>query len=191
MKRLIVIVTSGFFWLYWVAATVLKCRMILRRKANRKPLFQTAQEIPPRQWLVFLPLLFLLFGCEKERIDFLYREYPLPNFYSLDLGEDGLIVINDQAHFREIFVDFPNARPVDFDKYTLLLTGGGSPPAIEKIHSAVSRDDGGKYRIKIFVLLNNGFTNRDPWYKGFVIPQTRPEDITLEVEYYRSTTTPE
>ncbi|MCD8167036.1 MAG: hypothetical protein LUE93_13540 [Bacteroides sp.] len=135
----------------------------------------------------FFPFLLLLFlyACDKkeEMIDFVYMEYSLPVNCKLDIEEEKAILINDKAEFKEVFSEYPEARSVDFNKYTMILVKGTSNSGINKIDRTVSYNDFQRNYTFIIAIEQNPTTVVQGWHLAFLIPKTDTEDITLNVEY--------
>ncbi|MDR0955127.1 MAG: hypothetical protein LBM20_07095 [Rikenellaceae bacterium] len=134
---------------------------------------------------------YLFSGCKKDTLpdDFVYREYPSLSPSDLNLRDDQkntLIVINDQRAFEAIFTYPERLMPVDFDKYTLLLVAGTENTPFKTIYSEVIREDNGQYRVKLSILFGgNYWTVVTPYQRAFVIPKTRAEDVSLEIDRYQ------
>jgi hypothetical protein len=135
-------------------------------------------------------MLFCLCGCDSESDDdFIYREYQLPGeamggvYLNLGLGieSDKAVLINDEAEFQRVFFNYPNARAVDFKKYTLLLVKSFPPSGVRDIEKTISKTDD-KY-VFTFNVARNGHAILDPWYLAYIIPKTSEENIILSVTY--------
>jgi len=129
-------------------------------------------------------MLICLCGCDSESDDFIYREYQLPAYameLQLNIETDKAVLINDKAEFQRVFSNFPNARAVDFKKYTLLLVKGVSPSGISDIEETISKTDN-EYIFTISVK-KNALTIIDPWYLAYIIPKTNEGNIILSVTY--------
>ncbi|MCD8167035.1 MAG: hypothetical protein LUE93_13535, partial [Bacteroides sp.] len=134
----------------------------------------------------FFPLLLLLFlyACDKkeEMTDFVYMEYHLPDHCKLDIEEEKAILINDKAEFKEVFSEYPEARAVNFNKYTMILVKGDANYGITQIERTVSYiEHSESYIFSIHVKMNM-VTYGGPSSLAFLIPKTDTEDITLNVE---------
>jgi hypothetical protein len=130
-------------------------------------------------------LLILLCGCDSESNDFVYQEYQLPASSSdlnLNIEKDEATIINEKSEFQEVFGDYPNAKSIDFKKYTLLLTRGVSSSGIAEIQKTILKTDGGKYVFTITVK-RNAAAVMEPWYLAYIIPKTNEADITCKIDY--------
>lgn len=135
-----------------------------------------------------LPILMfiLLCGCDKDsNNDLVYQEYRLPmnnGDLNLNIMEDEALVINDKASFQMLFVEYPNAESVDFNKYTLLLVKGTSTSGIEDIQKVISKTEDNKYTFAI-TIKRSAPTVMERWYLAYIIPKANKENITLTVTY--------
>ena len=129
-------------------------------------------------------MLICLCGCDSESDDFIYREYQLPAYameLQLNIETDKAVLINDKAEFQRVFSNYPNARAVDFEKYTLLLVKGVSPSGISDIEKTISKTDN-KYIFTIYAK-RTALMLAEPWYLAYFIPKTSEENIILSVTY--------
>ncbi|HHX32517.1 MAG TPA: hypothetical protein GX712_08000 [Bacteroidales bacterium] len=129
-------------------------------------------------------MLICLCGCDSEFEDFVYQEYQLPakaSALELNIETDKAVQINDKDEFQRVFSNFPNAKDIDFNKYTLLLVKGVSTSGIGEIEKTISITDN-KYIFTISVKKNTT-TVMEPWYLAYIIPKTSEENIILSVKY--------
>lgn len=129
-------------------------------------------------------VLICICGCDKESKGFIYQEYQLPDkagVLELNIETDKAVLINDKAEFQSVFSNIPNAKPVDFKKYTLLLVKGVSTSGITEIEKTISNTDN-KYTFTVSVK-QNMTTVMEPWCLAYIIPKTSEENIFLSVTY--------
>ena len=129
-------------------------------------------------------MLICLCGCDSEFEDFVYQEYQLPakaSALELNIETDKAVQINDKDEFQRVFSNFPNAKDIDFNKYTLLLVKGVSTSGIGEIEKTISITDN-KYIFTISVKKNTT-TVMEPCYLAYIIPKTSEENIILSVNY--------
>ena len=129
-------------------------------------------------------MLICLCGCDSEFEDFVYQEYQLPakaSALELNIETDKAVQINDKDEFQRVFSNFPNAKDIDFNKYTLLLVKGVSTSGIGEIEKTISITDN-QYIFTISVKKNTT-TVMEPWYLAYIIPKTSEENIILSVKY--------
>lgn len=129
-------------------------------------------------------MLICLCGCDSESEDFIYQEYQLPakaGALDLNIETDKAVLINDKVEFQSVFSNFPNARAVDLNNYTLLFVKGVSTSGIREIKKTISKTDN-EYIFTIYVERDSTAV-MEPWYLAYIIPKTSDENITLSVTY--------
>ncbi len=133
--------------------------------------------------LVFAAFLLTFANC-KDDADTAsgIRDYHLPFNCDLDMVENEIVIINDDAVFDKLFAAYEALEIPNFDQQSLLVIKGLSNSGVAKVEKQILADEG-KYVLDVKVQRNYAAVMRN-WYVAYVLPKTDAEHITLKVAYY-------
>ncbi len=131
--------------------------------------------------LLVLFLICLCNGCHDGESIPDFQVYNLPGHCELNIEVDTVVAVNSKAEFQALFSEYPEMRPVDFRKSTLLVAKGTSLKGIEKIDKEIVRT-GGRLEITIDIKLNLTPVFQK-WCLAYVVPKVETRNIIYAINY--------